>query len=314
MKTFSSYVQSLPTFVIRLALGLVAFILFAYYPLGMFIVHKVDDDAAFSAGKFEVRNGSASTAIAIAVLDREINTYHWTPSDPFFYPGAALTRMPAFQRGIVTGLSRFAVSLSDQIARTRGSSQIDHDLQNAVGLLKYAPNVWMFNPDVSWLPTASSAKQYQSAIKSLTIYNERLANGKATFERRADNLMQTLDGMASDLGSASSALETHIEARSSLAFGASAELYYYNKGLLYANYLLLREIEKDFADVIKEKQLQNAWMQMLATLREGMGLGNFLVINAAPDSQFFPNHLASQGFFILRVRTQLREVTNILLK
>ncbi|NBX02878.1 MAG: DUF2333 family protein [Alphaproteobacteria bacterium] len=314
MKTFSSHLQNLPAFVLRIIVGIIAFIIFIYYPLGMFIVHKVDDSATFAAGNFEVKNGSASTAIAIALLDREINGHHWTPSDPFFYPGAALTRMPAFQRGVITGLSRFAVSLSDQIARTRGSSQIDPDLQNAVGLLKYSPNVWMFNPDVSWLPTASSAKQYQSAIKSLAAYNERLAGGKATFERRADNLMQTLDGMASDLGSASSALETHIETRSSLAFGASADLYYYNKGLLYANYLLLREMEKDFADVIKEKQLQNAWAQMISTLNQGMSLGNFLVINAAPDSQFFPNHLASQGFFILRVRTQLREVTNILLK
>ena len=31
-------------------------------------------------------------------------------------------------------------------------------------------------------------------------------------------------------------------------------------------------------------------------------------------SQFFPSHLASQGFFLLRARTQMREVTNILLK
>jgi len=38
------------------------------------------------------------------------------------------------------------------------------------------------------------------------------------------------------------------------------------------------------------------------------------VFNASPSSQFIPNHLAVQGFYLLRARTQLREVTNILLK
>ena len=38
------------------------------------------------------------------------------------------------------------------------------------------------------------------------------------------------------------------------------------------------------------------------------------VVNGRPDSQFWPSHLASQGFFLLRARTQMREVTNILLK
>ena len=38
------------------------------------------------------------------------------------------------------------------------------------------------------------------------------------------------------------------------------------------------------------------------------------VVNGRPDSQFWPSHLASQGFFLLRARTQMREVTNVLLK
>jgi hypothetical protein len=66
--------------------------------------------------------------------------------------------------------------------------------------------------------------------------------------------------------------------------------------------------------VIEEKQLQTAWAQMLESLRQGMKLRNVLVFNAAPDNQIVPSHLAAQGFFLMRARTQIREITNILLK
>jgi len=53
---------------------------------------------------------------------------------------------------------------------------------------------------------------------------------------------------------------------------------------------------------------------MLASFRAAAGLQPWVIVNGAPDSQLLPSHLASQGFFLLRARTQLREITNILLK
>ena len=39
-----------------------------------------------------------------------------------------------------------------------------------------------------------------------------------------------------------------------------------------------------------------------------------VIVNGKPDGQLQPNHLAVQGFYLLRARTQLREISNILLK
>jgi hypothetical protein len=50
------------------------------------------------------------------------------------------------------------------------------------------------------------------------------------------------------------------------------------------------------------------------SFREAAALQPWVVVNGAPDSQFMPSHLASQGFYLLRARTQVREVSNILLK
>ncbi|HZD25276.1 MAG TPA: DUF2333 domain-containing protein, partial [Alphaproteobacteria bacterium] len=82
----------------------------------------------------------------------------------------------------------------------------------------------------------------------------------------------------------------------------------------YAYYLLLREMQADFQGVIKDRDVGNAWGKMLDNMREAATLQPLVVVNGAPDSQFLPSHLAAQGFYLLRARAKLREITNILQK
>ena len=314
MQNVIQKLKSLPRYV-AYAIGVVTLlVLLVYYPVGMVWVHEVDDLPDYSIEKYVIENGSESVATAIALVDREINLHHWTPSDPFFYPGAALTRMPAFQRGIIASIARFTIELSDQIARTRGSSGTDEDVQKANGLFNYSPYVWMWDFSTSWLPTASSATQYRAGMEALMRYNTRLGKGEAIFERRSDNLLEALNRMAADLGSSSAEITHYVEGESKSAFGSAAELFYYTKGRMYGNYMLLKALEKDFAPVINERQLKSSWDKMLESLRIGMSFGHFFVLNFNPDSTVLANHLTSQGFYLMRARTQMREITDILLK
>jgi hypothetical protein len=299
----------------RLLLALV--ILFAlYYTVGAWVVNTVDDDPNFAApSDYIPQGGSHAVAIAAALIDREVNQHAWVANDPFFLPGSVLDNMPNYQQGIIGALSRFGIEMTDQIGRTRGSSQADADLDKAAGLLKYPGNIWLFDFSTSWAPTASSEAQYRAARTALMDYNRRLAAGTAVFERRADNLLATLDRIAADLGSLSAVIDRHIEdeAGSPLDFQAD-DIFYRTKGRLYAYYLLLRELGVDFEKVITERDLSSAWAQMLETFKIAATLQPWVVLNGGPSSQFVPSHLASQGFYLLRARTQLREVTNILLK
>ncbi|MGH6919538.1 MAG: DUF2333 family protein, partial [Geminicoccaceae bacterium] len=232
----------------------------------------------------------------------------------FFMPGSMLDNMPAFQQGIIAGLSRFAIELADQIARTRGSSQVDPDLNTAAGLLRYPGTIWIFDLSTSLAPTASSESQYRRAMTALRDYNQRLAQGDAVFESRSDNLLETLNRIAADIGSSSAALDEHL-AQSGFGLDFQADdLFYAVKGRVYAYYLLLRELGVDYARVIQERDLGSAWAQMLESFRAAATLQPWFVVNGAPDSQLLPSHLAAQGFFLLRARTQLREISNILLK
>jgi hypothetical protein len=295
-------------------LGLLA-VLAVYFLGGALWLDQVDDDPQFGLESTAPEGGAKSVAVAADLIDREINSHRWVANDPFFMPGSLLDNMPNFQMGIIAALSRFAIELGDQIARTRSSSQIDQDLNTAAGLLKYPGTVWIFDPSTSFGPTASSESQYRRAMRALLAYNQRLAQGQAVFETRADNLQATLDRMTADLGSASAAIDRGITERSGFwpDFGAD-DLFYADKGRLYAYYLLLRALGADFDKVIRERDLGAAWAQMLESFREAATLQPWVVVNGDPASQFLPSHLASQGFFLLRARTQLKEITNILLK
>ncbi|MEZ5831223.1 MAG: DUF2333 family protein [Dongiaceae bacterium] len=286
-------------------------VLLLYYPAGMIIVHKINDDPAFTAG--EVPQGeSKAVALAAALIQREVGETSWPANDPFFMPGYALDNMPNFQRGIQQALARFAIEMADQIGRSRGSASADPDLTDARGLLNYPPNVWYVS---SASLAANSETQYLKAMAKLNSYNARLAAGKANFEPRADNLITTLDRIGKDLGAASNAVDQQIDEHAGDWIDLHADdIFYYNKGLLYGNALLLRDLGEDFKSIVGERGAANVWQRMVDSMVEGASLQPLVVINGTPNALVEPNHLAVQGFYLLRARTQLEELTDILQK
>ncbi len=282
----------------------------------MFITSTVDDDINFGIiSTTESPQGSRAVLLATALIDREVNHHAWVANDPFFLPGHYLDNMPNFQQGILYALARFSVLMSDQIGRARGSSQVDPDLDTATGLLKYSGDVWLFNPQTSLMPTASSEAQYRAARKALLNYNQRLIEGKAVFDPRSDNLTALLESMAGDLGSQSAIIENYLrEGRFWLTEGHADDIFYSTKGRTYAYYLILREITHDYAQIIRDRNLTDVWNNMLQSFLEAATLQPWVIVSGAPDSQFLPSHLASQGFYLLRARTNLREITSILAK
>lgn len=291
-------------------------LLIGYYLIGMIWIHTIDDDLAFQpAEENVVKGGSVAVSMAAGLIDREINENRWTANDPFFMPAALMDNMPNYQQGIISALARFGFELTDQIGRTRGSSQTDKDLQDAAGLLQYSGSVWSWDPTVSLLPTASSEKQYEKARKALIAYNKRLVDGQAVFEKRADNLQATMDRIALDIGSSTAVIDKHIAETSGAYIDFQADdLFYGFKGQAYAYYMILNGLSQDYEALISERELVKAWGNMLASFRAIVELDPYVISNGKTDGQLFPNHLAVQGFYMLRARTQLREISNILLK
>ena len=293
---------------LALLIGLVAL----YYVGGAIWVQSIDDDPTFDAVAVVPESGSRAVAVVADLLDREVNQHRWVANDPFFQPGYLLDNMPAYQTGMVGAVGRFTTELRDRVARVRGSSAVDPDLESAAGRINYPGDVWIFE----WSGTPvqpSSESQYRRGLEDLRRYNERLAQGTAVYERRADNLLATLDRISGDLGGDSAALTHEVDEGTSNFLDFNADnLFYSIKGKLYAYYLILRELEKDFAPVIKEKNLQASWAELLISLQLGATLHPWVVSNGPLDSMATPNHLAGEGFLLLRVRTKLEEIMDIL--
>jgi hypothetical protein len=283
-----------------------------YYVGGAFWVHHIDDDPDFGTTLVVPQGASRSVAVAADLIDREVNRTRWVANDPFFLPGYLLDNTPNFEIGLMSAVGRFTIELRDRIARVRGSSAVDPDIESASGRINYPGDVWIF--EWSGNPVQpSSESQYRRGLSDLQRYNERLAQGTAVFERRNDNLLYTLDRISDDLGGASAALSERADqnATSFLDFGAD-DLFYNTKGRLYAYYLILRELEQDFAEVLRGRGLEVSWDEMLHSARLAGTLHPWVVTNGPLDSQAVPNHLAAQGFLLLRMRTKLEEIVDIL--
>lgn len=290
--------------------GVVALVVL-YYVGGAWLSSKIDTDPKFQAPAEELQPGAShAVAITAALIDREAE--RWVPNDPFYKPSFILHNMPNFQRGMLQAFQRFTIELNDQLGRTRGSSPTDPDLEKAAGDIRYSADRWIWNMDRWWAINLTAEQSYRRASKELRAYNRRLAAGQATFDHRADNLKETLDGIANDLGSTSAAIEQFVQTSRGFPFNVdAARLFYRAKGQLYAFSMILKELRVDVADVLKEKNLEPTYAQMLDSFAQAVQLNPAFVLNGDPDS-FFPNHLSSEGFYLLRARTQLSEITAIL--
>ncbi len=301
---------------IAVAVGGLVILVLAYFPLAMILADQINDDVDFRPREELLPpEGSRAVATAVALIEREVDLGTWAANKPFPLPHALIDNMPNFQTGLVYAISRFAIEMTDVLGRTRGSGQVDEDLDKASGLLKYDGTVWVWDPSTSLLPTASAERQYLAAMKALIRYNERLSLGSAVYDRRADNLIAFIERVSSDLGSSSAVLDRQALESNAGWFDTQADdIFYATKGRLYGYYLLLEAIGVDFAAVIVDKNIGLVWQQMLDNLKTAATLDPLLISNGRNSGFLLPSHLTTQGFYLLRARTQLKEVANVLLK
>ncbi|OYR22123.1 DUF2333 family protein [Brucella thiophenivorans] len=264
---------------------------------------------------------SAIAEVAADLTDFNVNQNAWISSMLLYklgFFGVDWDRTPfldnkaSFQRGINAAVRRTSIELVDNIGRLRGTSQIDGDLQKARGNLQFTEDAWYFGLS-PFGPKSPTPTYYRSAIKELRSFNTRLENCQATFDARADNLIQFVDRIASDLGSTSAILKDRAENYHSGWFDTRADdRFWFAYGQLYAYYGLLRAAHSDFRGVLAEKHLDGVWDEMERQMRSALDMQPFIVSNGSPDAWFTPSHLTTMGFYILRVRSNLVDVKQVL--
>ncbi|MDN2566993.1 DUF2333 family protein [Aquibium sp. A9E412] len=290
---------------------------------------------------FEIRNISAGEQVSAAdggdttrtcgrsgiadvtadLIDFNVNENAWISSMLLYKTGLFgidwddtpfLDNKASFQRGVNQAARRTTIELVDTLGRIRGTSQIDQNLQDARGNLQFDEYTWYFgvNPFGPKTPTPSF---YRAAIRDLQVFNDRLETCNAVFDARADNLVQFLDRIASDIGSTSAILRERSESHNSGWFDPRADdRFWFAYGQLYGYYGILQAAGADFEDVIKQRSIGPLWETTLGQFRAALAIQPAIVSNGREDGWIMPTHLATMGFYILRVRSNLVEIRQVL--
>lgn len=88
--------------------------------------------------------------------------------------------------------------------------------------------------------------------------------------------------------------------------------FWFAYGQLYASYGILSAAGVDFQQVIAERNVGVLWSGTLDMLRAALRIQPFIISNGSEDSSFMPSHLATMGFHVLRVRSNLVEIRTVL--
>ena len=223
-----------------------------------------------------------------------------------------LDNKASFQRGVNQTIRRTAVELVDNLGRVRGTSGINNNLQDARGNLQFDEYTWYFGLK-PFGPKTPSPSYYRAAITSFRAFNADLQTCNAIFDGRADNLIQFVDRIANDLGNTSSILRERSENHNGGWFDTRADdRYWFAYGQLYGYYAVLSAAGADFDQVIRERNIGPLWADTMAQFKAALRIQPAIISNGREDGWIMPTHLATMGFYILRVRSNLVEARSVL--
>ena len=264
---------------------------------------------------------SAMVQVSADLIDKNVNQSPWLPSNPVYKGGLFFAidwketpffdNRAAFQLGINQVVRRTAVELVDRLGRVRGTSSINRNLQAARESANYREDAWVLTFSPPFIQPSAQAK-LREARKLFGEFNKDLSACKADFDARADNLLQFLDRVTADIGSTSQILQRRMEQASAFGFDRRADdRYWFTYGQLYAYHGVLTAMRSDFQKVFEQRNLENLWERVDDQLKDVLATQPFIVANGSASS-LIKSHLESIGFDLLRVRSNLVEMRDVL--
>jgi hypothetical protein len=264
---------------------------------------------------------SAIADAAADLTDMNVNQNAWISSMLLYRLGLFgldwdntpfLDNKASFQRGVNQAVRRTSVELVDTLARVRGTSGINNNLQDARSNLQFDEYSWYFGLS-PFGPKTPTPSYYRAAIDSLRQFNVELGNCTALFDSRADNLVQFLDRVANDLGGTSAILRERSENYNGGWFDTRADdRFWFAYGQIYGYYAILSAAGADFSQVIRERNLATLWTDSLNQMKAALRIQPAIISNGREDGWIMPTHLAVMGFYTLRVRSNLVEIRSVL--
>jgi len=273
--------------------------------------------------------GYTTTATLIEVLQTLLDKRGGYLSNDIMPPWVFLDNVPNWEFGVLTQSRDLARAMRNDFSRSQTQSTEDVDLAEADPMLNYDSERW-FPPDTEG--------RYRKAVGYLEGYLTRLASpseSTAQFYARADNLADWLSVVEKRLGSLSQRLSASIgqerlntdlsgdpDARQSTEgpgvvmvktpWTQIDDVFYETRGTAWALVQILKAMETDFEDVLRKKNAQVSFRQIIRELEIALSpLHAPMVLNG---SQFglFANHSLIMANYISRANAAIIDLRKLL--
>lgn len=227
----------------------------------------------------------------VSVLDYELNErfWGWRRNDLIRFTD----NVENIQLGKLEVVRRTSVILMERMSRHGVSASIDKNLENAMNWL-------MIKPDEYWFPSAE--EKYNSSLKELRRYAEKLQRGEARFYVRADTLIPLLLAFADLAGSCDENLVKTVEDDGSpVSWFKTDDYFYYSKGVAAAMGKILHAVREDFSGVLEARQSVDLINHAIHACHVAAELDPWIVTDAALDG-ILANHRANIAAHVSHVR------------
>ncbi len=271
-----------------------------------------------------------------ATVESTIRTCGWLLDKPGGYlsndvmpPSVFLDNMPSFEFGVLEQCRDMARVLRDRFSRSQSQSTEDPDLAVAQPAFNFSNDSWIF-------PATES--KIEEGLDALRSYEARIANPDepdAQFFARADNLGEWFAVVELRLGSLSQRLSASVartRINTDLAGEPSAStstsglplvdvrtpwlqidnVFFEARGAAWALLQFLRAIERDFANVLQDKNAAVSVAQIERELEGALGTVLSPVILNGRGFGLFANHSLVLASYLSRAHSAIIDVRNLL--
>lgn len=244
--------------------------------------------------------GHATVSMIVDLMEAQLNGFGgWLPNDLPGSPGYFLDNLPNFQLGVLQTVRHASRVLRDNLTRQRTSERVHKDTDIAYSAYANDPLKWAF-------PSAEGV--FGRGNAALLRFRDDLG-GRATFYPRADNLIQLLEPLISELGAVTALL---LEARDGDKVGwfEVDDNFYYAQGVGYAMYGIMGAVGSDFRQVLKDKNASEITGLIVRSLRASQ-FEPWFVANGSKDG-IMANHSNNLKVYLDDARQKMKSLVSIL--
>lgn len=288
--------------------------------------------------------GVALTATTVSILDTLLHKSGGYLTNDMTPPGIFLDNVPNWEYGVLRNLREISKLYRYDFARKQSQSEEIKELVTVENKLRIDSDAWMF-------PSAEGEYGDALKALETYLENLKKQNGSAAFYPRADNLSVYFQDVSKTLGSLSQGLRTddsknHASAstKSSQATGTSASdneetssgekaeqpavapvakrktpgffevdnNFFEVRGYCWALVQELRAIEKDFAEVLKDKNALESLQNVIHDLESTQATIWSPIILTGSGFGFVNNHSSVMASYISRANASIIDLANLL--